>query len=88
LAPSVPAIQDTLGFVHYRRGEYDKAEPLLRKAAEQLPNDASVHYHLGMTYYRLGRKDDAAVALRRSLQLDERIADAAQIRQVLKDLGA
>jgi tetratricopeptide (TPR) repeat protein len=88
LAPSAPSIQDTLGFVHYRRGEYDKAEPLLRKAAEQLRNNASVQYHLGMTYYRLGRKEDAALALRRSLQLDEKLAEAPEIRQVLKELGA
>jgi hypothetical protein len=41
-----------------------------------------------MTYYRLGRKDDATAALRRSLQLDERLAESQQIRQVLKELGA
>jgi hypothetical protein len=41
-----------------------------------------------MTYYRLGRKEDAALALRRSLQLDEKLAEAPEIRQVLKELGA
>jgi Flp pilus assembly protein TadD len=87
LAPNTPSIQDTLGYVHYRRGEYDRAESLLRKAAETLRNNATVHYHLGMTYYRLGRKEEAGVALRRSLQIDERFAKAAEIRQLLKELG-
>jgi tetratricopeptide (TPR) repeat protein len=87
LAPDNPAILDTLGFVHLRLGHYDKAELLLRRAAEQLRNNARVHYHLGMTYYRLGRKEDAGVTLRRALQLDEKLPQAQEVRTILKELG-
>ena len=59
LAPNSPSILDTVGFVHYTRKEYSKAEPVLRKAAELGARIAPIHYHLGMTYYRLGRKEDA-----------------------------
>jgi Flp pilus assembly protein TadD len=86
LAPNSGPILDTLGYTHYRRKEYDKAEPLLRKAVEVLANDASVHYHLGLTYYRLGRKDDAIFALRRSLQLDEKLPQAAEVQKILAEL--
>ncbi|PYN34212.1 MAG: hypothetical protein DME01_16255 [Candidatus Rokuibacteriota bacterium] len=41
------------------RTEPQKAEPVLRKAAELGARIAPIHYHLGMTYYRLGRKEDA-----------------------------
>jgi uncharacterized protein HemY len=88
LAPEKAQIVDTLGFVHYRRGEYAKAEPLLRKAAEELRNDPTVQYHLGMTYYKLGRKEDAATALRRTLQLDPKFTQGDEVRHVLKELGA
>src|SRR6266480_1172455 len=87
LAPDDPAILDTRGFVHFQLGQYDKAEPLLRRAAEQLRNNAEVHYHLGMTYYRLGRKEDAGVALRRALQLDGKLPQAQEARTILKELG-
>ena len=87
LAPENPAILDTLGFVHFQLGRYDKAEPLLRQAAEQLRNNARVHYHLGMTYYRLGRKEDAGVSLRRALQLNGKLPEAQEARIILKELG-
>jgi len=87
LAPDDPAILDTLGFVHFQLSQYDKAEPLLRRAAEQLRNSAEVHYHLGMTYHRLGRKEDAGVALRRALQLDGKLPQAQEVRTILKELG-
>jgi Flp pilus assembly protein TadD len=77
---------DTLGFVHYQRGEYPQAEPLLKKAAEIAPNNATIAYHLGMAYYKLGRRDDAAASLRRSLQLQETIPQANEIRSLLAEL--
>jgi Flp pilus assembly protein TadD len=86
LAPDAAGVLDTLGFVHYRRAEYDKAEPALRRAAELASGNATIHYHLGMTLYRLGRHDDAVSALRRALQLDESLPEAAEIRNVLTSL--
>src|SRR5262249_7322994 len=65
LAPNDGGILDTLGFVHYHRGEFQQAEPVLKRASEALTTNAPVFYHLGMTYYKLGRRDDAASALRR-----------------------
>jgi tetratricopeptide (TPR) repeat protein len=88
LAPQSPLIMDTVGFVHYQRKEYAKAEPVLKKAADLGAKIAPIHYHLGMTYYRLGKKEDAVASLKRSLQLDERFPEAAEARKVLKDLGA
>jgi tetratricopeptide (TPR) repeat protein len=88
LAPDAPAVLDTLGFVHYKRGEYASAAPLLVKAAASMSANASVQYHLGMTMYRLGRHDEARRALRRSLELDGKLADAAEVRTVLHDLEA
>ena len=47
-APGDPQIADTLGWVMYKQGAYPGAEALLREAAEKLPTNAEVLYHLGM----------------------------------------
>src|SRR6185503_5733056 len=88
MAPNSPPILDTLGYVHYKRGEYTRAAPYFREAAKTLRNDPKVHYHLGMTMLRIGRNQEAIRALRRSLELDSKQSEAAQIRRVLLDIGA
>ncbi len=67
LARYVYAATDTLGWVHYRRGDYGQALTLLRESAEHLPFDAEIAYHLGMTYYMLGEEGSASTYLRRAL---------------------
>ena len=86
LQPNAGPVIDTLGFVHYQRGEYQQAEPLLKKASELAPKNATIFYHLGTTYYKLGRRDDATTALRRSLQIDDKIPQAAEIQMLLTEL--
>jgi len=70
----------------HQRKEYNKARPLLRKAAEGLWTSGRVHYHLGLTDYHLGRKEDAVFSLRRALQLDDKAPEAKEARQVLSEL--
>jgi tetratricopeptide (TPR) repeat protein len=65
----VPQFKDTLGWVHYRRGEYKDAAPLLEAAVAQLPDVAMAHYHLGMTYVAMGETADASKQLRKGLEL-------------------
>ena len=86
LQPNAGTVIDTLGFVHYQRGEYQQAEPLLKKASELVPKNATIFYHLGTTYQKLGKRDDAATALRRALQIDDRIPQAAEIQKLLTEL--
>ena len=55
----VPAFQDTYGWIAHRRGDSNEALPYLEDAAEALPNEPSVLYHLGVVYLALERKEDA-----------------------------
>lgn len=59
LQPQDGAITDSLGWVYYRMGEYEKAVPYLEKAVELLPSDAVVNDHLGDAYWKTGRKLEA-----------------------------
>ena len=45
-----PAFLDTLGWVHYRLGNYDEAIPLMEKAVDAAGKVAVLRYHLGMGY--------------------------------------
>ncbi len=67
LAPGDPATADTLGWIAWRKGDYAWALTLLEEAAQGLPADPEVQYHLGMVHYMLGREDAARTALGRAL---------------------
>ena len=45
-----PAYLDTLGWVYYRLGDHDAAQPLLEKAVGAAESVAVLRYHLGMNY--------------------------------------
>ena len=65
----VPAFQDTYGWIAFRRGELDTAVTALESAAEGLPADPRVQYHLARTYDELGRAADALERYRRVAEL-------------------
>ncbi|PWR04403.1 hypothetical protein DKT77_01625 [Meridianimarinicoccus roseus] len=54
-----PAFQDTYGWIAYRLGNYDDALRNLEPAADGLPNDPTVQYHLARLYDALNRNEDA-----------------------------
>jgi tetratricopeptide (TPR) repeat protein len=55
---SLDADWDTLGWVYFSRGDFDKAEKYVR-VAWQLGQHGEIGDHLGQIYEKLGRKDDA-----------------------------
>ena len=59
-----PLLMDTLGWVHYRLGDYDKAQRLLERAVESEPNVPVLRYHLGMTYQAQNKNQLATEQLR------------------------
>lgn len=49
LKPDTPAVLDTLGWAHCRKGEYRKAEEVLMRLSARLPDSPEINYHYGMT---------------------------------------
>jgi tetratricopeptide (TPR) repeat protein len=86
VAPDDPLVSDTLGWVLYKRGIYQRALGLLRESAARLPGSAEVHYHLGMTHYKLGDRTAARQALSRALELSAGFRGAEEARKVLAEL--
>jgi tetratricopeptide (TPR) repeat protein len=52
--PDNAAFIDTLGWVYYKLGEYEKALPELKKAGNMVPDDPTIWQHIGDTYLQLG----------------------------------
>ncbi len=63
LAPNDGSIADTLGWILYKRGDYQQALPLLQESATKLPDNPEVRFHLGMTSYMMGQAEEARSAL-------------------------
>lgn len=81
-------ITDTLGWVHYLLGNHSEAEKLLAEAASAAPDNAEIHLHLAYAYVALGRRELAAGALAKSLQLDAKLADRHDVKQLQAQLGS
>lgn len=68
LRPDDGYIVDSLGWAHYRLGDYPSAIQYLEKALELVPEDPTINDHLGDAYWRSGRTTEARYQWRRALQ--------------------
>ena len=68
--PDDPNVDDTIGWVYYKKGLPSLAVRPLEDSLKKLPDTAEVLYHLGMTYAKLGDKAKARDALGRALKLN------------------
>lgn len=67
----VPAFQDTYGWIAFRRGDLDDALEHLTPAAEGLPNDALVQYHLARVLIAKNMNPAALQQLEKVKQVNE-----------------
>jgi tetratricopeptide (TPR) repeat protein len=70
LEPDSGYIIDSLGWAHYKRGDFEIAVRHLERAVELDPQDPTINEHLGDAYWRVGRLLEASYQWRRSLTLD------------------
>lgn len=84
LAPEEAAITDSLGWVRVEQGDVEGGLVLLEKAAEQIPEDPEVNYHLGEAYWRLGRRTEAVDQWNMALGLHPNPSDEKLIRAALE----
>lgn len=63
----VPAFQDTYGWLAFRRGDLETALTYMEDAAEGMPQDPIVQYHLAEVYAALKRSQDAIAAYQQTV---------------------
>ncbi len=81
--PDSPEYIDSLGWVAYRRGDFQRAFDLLVTAVNSRPNDPIILEHLGLTLRALGQHQEAARIFRRALAAG---GDAEQLSAWLREL--
>ncbi len=84
LRPNDGYIVDSLGWVDFRLGEYNKAVERLERAVELEPGDPTINDHLGDAYWRVGREREARFQWRRALSLNPDQDAVAEIEQKLR----
>lgn len=67
--PGEGYIIDSLGWAHYRLGNFGQAVEYLERAVELSPGDSTLNDHLGDAYWRVGRRIEARYQWRRVLSL-------------------
>lgn len=81
LMPGSGAITDSLGWAHYKLGEYDEAIAYLERAAELEPGLAEISDHLGDAYWMTGRRTEARFQWERAISLSEDETEIEDIRR-------
>src|SRR5262249_33732262 len=82
-----PHIADTLGWISFKRGDYNGALRLLQEGAAKLPNLTEIQFHLGMTYYMLGEEEPARMALQKAADASADFPRKDEARQRLAVLA-
>ena len=81
--PKSPEVDDTLGWVYYRKGLSTLAIAALKQCAAVDPQNASYLYHLGLAYNQNGDKFLARQTLERALKLQPDFSGADEARKLL-----
>ena len=84
--PKNPAIQDTLGWVYYKKGLATLAIAPFQRSIELDPKNPVFHFHLGLAHLKNGEAPKARIALNRALALAPDFAGAAEAKQALASL--
>ena len=82
-APSNPAIKDTVGWIYYKQGRFDKAYPFLAEASAALPQHPVVRYHYAVALARIGKQEEALSELKAALSLPGPFPDADRAARML-----
>ncbi len=89
LKPNDGYFVDSLGWAHYKLGNYDLAVRALERAVELKPDDPVINDHLGDAYWKVGRKRESGFQWSQALSLKPEDKVKAEIQRKLKEgLGA
>jgi tetratricopeptide (TPR) repeat protein len=84
--PDDPSIDDTIGWIYYKKDLPSLAVKSLEDSLRRRPDDAEVLLHLGLTYAKLGDKSKSRSALERALKLNPKVG-GEEARKTLADVS-
>jgi Tfp pilus assembly protein PilF len=88
IAPNEGRIADTLGWALYKSGNYDDALKSFIKAAEYLPEEPNIRYHLGLAYLKKGINEKAREELERAVNIgnETHFAELEDVQRLLAEI--
>jgi tetratricopeptide (TPR) repeat protein len=84
LRPTDGNIVDSLGWAHFRLGNFEEAVKHLEDAVGLVPGDPTLNDHLGDAYWRVGREREARFQWSQALKLNPEPEDADRMRAKLE----
>jgi tetratricopeptide (TPR) repeat protein len=85
--PDRAEVNDTLGWVYYKKGLYQYAQETLEMSVLKEPNNPVYLYHLGMVYASRGDRAKAGRTLDRALAINANFEGADEARRTSAQLG-
>jgi tetratricopeptide (TPR) repeat protein len=85
LRPRSGFIVDSLGWAHYRLGQYEDAVRELEKAVQLMPQDPTINDHLGDAYWKVGRRLEATFQWKIALASKTPPDNPEEIKKKLED---
>ena len=82
-----PALQDTYGWIAFRRGDAEDALPYLEAAAKGLPGDPLVQAHLGFVLAQVEREEEALTQLQKAVELAGPADTRIQIERAREEIS-
>ena len=87
LDPENGYIVDSLGWVYFRLGDYQRAVKELQRALQLEVEDPHIHDHLGDALRALGETEKAIAEYRKALEMFNDEGKKAAVQKKLKELG-
>jgi tetratricopeptide (TPR) repeat protein len=84
--PDDPNVADTLGYAYIVKGFYPSAIGELSDAAEKMPNNPTILYHLGLAHWKNEQKRQAIEALEKALKLKRPFPEKEEAEKLLEEI--
>jgi tetratricopeptide (TPR) repeat protein len=84
LKPDDGYIVDSLGWAHYKQGNFKEAVRFLERAVEIKPEDPTLNDHLGDAFWKVGREREARFQWSQALSLNPEPEDVDKIKAKLE----
>lgn len=85
--PNYADAYDTIGWIHYRRGEYAQAIVALKRANALQPRNLDFAAHLGLAYAKAGDRQDALKEINQVLASGDAVSNRPELERVAASLA-
>lgn len=86
LQPANPVVMDTYGWSLLQQGKIQEATPLLKQAAQAMPETPSMQYHWASALVKSGQISEARVQLQKLLTSPQRFGERDKASALLKSI--